>query len=253
MYYTQEAAQNLKNELIEVRKKYRGLLERFVRYEFECSKAEEYATHGYGRRLSVMVRCIENVYEMLPPDFSGIPDEDELTDVTINLHAFIQSTFGCCDNLAWIWVHERSIFYEDGSPPNPRDVGLRTKFLLKSMPETLKSYLDTKKDWYLRLKNHRDALSHRIPIYIPPHIVSNEFESEYQKLGIASFDALSLGDFEEYNKLEEKQKELTYFSPLFTHSFVEKSDFVFFHLQLLEDFNTIQGISEKILEEIRRC
>ncbi len=252
MYYSEEAAQKLNEDLLSIRAKYRDLLEKFVRHKFECSKAEEYATHGFGRRLRVMVRCIENVFEQLPPDFSGIPDEDELIDVTINLHAFIHSTYGCCDNLAWIWVHERSILHEDGSPPKPKDIGLRTNFLLGSMPQELKVYLDTKNEWYLRLKNYRDALSHRIPIYIPPHMVSSEFESEYLNLGKAADDALKYGDIEQYYNLEKKQKEIVNFVPIFTHSFVEKSDLVFFHRQMVEGFNAVQEISNKFLEELVR-
>lgn len=250
MFFTEDGVERMELQILEMKEKYKEILGKFVQRNYECSKAEEFAKHGYGRRLRVMVRCIENVYELLPPDYDGIPVEDTLIEATIYLHAFIHSTFGCCDNLAWIWVLEKSVTQNDGSHLTRNMVGLRTENLLKSYPNSLKSFLDTQEEWYLRLKDYRNALSHRIPIYIPPHIISREAEPEYLRIETAASEALNLGDLAEYFRLKGEQKKLAYFVPWFTHSFVEESDFVFFHPHMLNDFNTIYEISKKFLEEL---
>jgi hypothetical protein len=107
MYYSDEALNELKagNQTIDA--KLNHLIEKYFLLALKDSGAREFATHGYTRRLKVMVRCIDNVFRMIPPDRVGLPSRDELLDATINIQSFVFNVFGSIDNLAWIWVPEK--------------------------------------------------------------------------------------------------------------------------------------------------
>jgi hypothetical protein len=76
----------------------------------------------------------------------------------------LSAAYGCVDNLAWIWVHERGIAV------NRRHVGLRrhNKEVRNTFSPEFHSYLESLDSWFEYLVDYRDALAHRIPLYIPP-------------------------------------------------------------------------------------
>jgi hypothetical protein len=84
-------------------------------------------------------------------------------DATIYIQAFIMNAFGALDNLAWIWVTEKPLNVgkmETGLGPKCKSV--RASFT----PET-QAYLSELDDWFVHIVDFRDALSHRIALYIP--------------------------------------------------------------------------------------
>ncbi len=50
----------------------------------------------------MLVRAIDQVYEVLPPEKEYIPEHNEVMGATIAIQSFVLNTFGCLDNLAWI-------------------------------------------------------------------------------------------------------------------------------------------------------
>ena len=46
---------------------------------FTDARAHEYATQGLLRRLLIMARCIDVVFDILPPDRAELPTRDELS------------------------------------------------------------------------------------------------------------------------------------------------------------------------------
>src|SRR3546814_11603884 len=57
-----------------------------------------------------------------------------------------------------------------GQPLNRNDIGLRpkSKKVRASLPQELQDYLSGHDEWFRYLENYRDALAHRVPLYIPP-------------------------------------------------------------------------------------
>ena len=49
-----------------------------------------------------------------------------------------------------------------------------------------------------------------------------------------------------------EQEKLAVFNPIMTHSFEEEAKIVVFHAQLIADFNTIEELGRKMLEELDR-
>jgi hypothetical protein len=106
---------------------YERLMGEYLSLRFTNEAAYEYVRHGFLRRLGTIKRCIENVYSTYPPKRSDKPSRDECLDLAINLQSFIFNIFGAVDNLAWIWVKEKTIT-GGGRPLRDQQVGLRSRY-----------------------------------------------------------------------------------------------------------------------------
>jgi hypothetical protein len=135
----------------------------------------------------------------------------------------------------------------------PRDwVGFRkaNKFVRSNTTEKLSAYLDGLDKWFDHLEEFRHSLAHRIPLYIPPYIISPEKEEEYLKL--ADQMRQQITDRHEYDRLSLEQKALVVFAPVMMHSYAEKGKPVVFHAQLLANFATVEEFGHKLLDELGR-
>jgi hypothetical protein len=254
MYFSDRDIEELRRSHRQVAWKCQRLVERYLTLNYKDSRAREYAVHGFSRRLKTLVRCIDNVFKILPPDRTELPSSGEIFDAMINIQAFVFNVFGSIDNLAWIWVREKPVRNEDGSEIHKSKVGLgkgeKYEYVRGSFSPEFQQHLTGLKDWFDHLENFRHALAHRIPPYIPPYVVPKDNEAAHQQLGDRIAEAFRRLDFVEKKRLEAKQEALATFVPQMTHSFEEESAFVFFHPQLLTDFLTIEGLAENMLKEL---
>lgn len=254
MYYTKTNLKDFQIECSSLITKKDSLVKSYVFRDYESSKAREYATHGFIRRLQIMVRCIERVFDILPPDRTELADDDERQDAVINIQAFVFNVYGCIDNLAWVWVQEKKIANRDGSQIQKGHVGLRksNKTVRASFSPEFQKYLRALDDWFDYLDNFRHSLAHRVPLYIPPYVVPESKLDTYQAIESRIADAANRLDFKGLYRLEEEQKALGRFEPSMIHSFTESLGRVMFHPQMLADFNTIEELGRKILNELDR-
>ncbi len=254
MYFSQKVLQQLEKEYLTVSGKYGRLLVAYLKRSYNVAQAREHAHHGFSRRLKTLVRCIQNIFEILPPDRTDLPTSEELSDVNINLQASIFNVFGSVDNLAWIWAYEKGLTKADGSPIPNQWVGLRKKneLMRKSFSPEFLGYLNGLESWFDHLEDFRHAVAHRIPLYVPPYVIAPDKEAAYRDLEIRKSDAQNRGALEEYDGLSADQDALGVFRPIMTHSFEEGARPVVFHAQLLADFNTIEELGWKMLEELDR-
>ena len=252
MGYTQEQLESLRDDYRDVRQRCDRLVERCVMAQFRTDKAREYARHGLSRRLGVLVHCLERVFARLPPNTTKPPDAAEILDVTVFLQAFVFNVFGCIDNLAHVWVNEKVVLDKDGKALPDRWVGFRkdNKIVLESLPPTFREYLADLEPWFDQLENMRHALAHRIPLYIPPYVIPDDKLTEYHAIGTGVWEAIKLRDYGEADRLEKKQSALTSFEPFATHSFEENAPVVFFHRQMMSDYDYVEEISRRLLEEL---
>ncbi len=130
MYFTPDQIADLRGGLAEIQPKLSAARERIVRHPFQTPGAREHADHGLTRRLETLARCIERTFELLPPDLDETPEREQTLDAAINIQAFVVSAFGCCENIAWIWVHERGVLRPNGKPPVASQVGLGPNYSL---------------------------------------------------------------------------------------------------------------------------
>ena len=75
---------------------------------------------------------------MFPPETVRPPDRDILSDVQINLHAFVIIAYGIHDNWAWVYVLQHNLEAEIGGR---RRVGLFIDATQQRLPPALRDYL----------------------------------------------------------------------------------------------------------------
>ncbi|MHA1546961.1 MAG: hypothetical protein ACTSUY_11160, partial [Alphaproteobacteria bacterium] len=233
-------------------KKYEKLAIGYTMRIYTNEQAKEYATQGFSRRLKILTRCIKNIFERIPPDQVDLPIEESLSDTIINIHAFIVNIFACIDNLAWVIVNEKNIAMGNGKSLSKIDVGLgkKNKVVRRACSSEFREHLESMDNWFEYLENYRHALAHRIPPYIPPYAVTPENEGAFKSLDARMQNASLSGDLAEHESLSAEQRKLCFFRPWLMHSFVERSNPIVFHAQIIADFNTIDELGQKMLKEL---
>ena len=252
MTFSEADLDSLRRGRQEIHERYERLLLGFVNRHFENQRAKEFATHGFVRRLKTLQRCIDNVFEVMPPDRTDLPASEELSDAAIYIQAFVTNVFGITDNLAWVWVHETGLRREDGRALSRSSVGLRPGFdiVLRSLSPEFREYILTLEDWFEYLESFRHSLAHRIPLYIPPYNIRPDQLAVYRELGEQMEVAYNNRDFNEYERLEEEQSVLKEFRPYMTHSLAEEPNPALFHPQMIADFNTVYELGRRMLDEL---
>jgi hypothetical protein len=254
MYYSDDALKRLAEGYTALSGKLNVLLEKFIPLAVRNPRAREFARQGFPRRLKVMVRCIINVFDQIPPERTELPSRDELTDATINIQSFVFNVFGAVDNLAWVWMAENGQKRGDGTPIPNTHIGLgpQNESVRGTLSQDTQDYLKTLDEWFRHLANLRHALAHRIPLYIPPYVIEAKDERAYHEFETQMAAAGKRGDFNEYDRLSAEQLRLGRFRPWVQHSFEENSNPVVFHAQMLADFNTVDELAHKMLGEFAR-
>ena len=242
-----EDIKKIEDDLILLKSRYVKLVTNLFKLTgvLKNEKAKEYLLHGVMRRLGVIERCVENIYSKFPLRQETLLCGDELKDVDINLHAFFVNIFGLLDNMAWVSVCERN----RRKGINKKDVGLYKMSTQEILSDAFKAYLnsDRMKRWHDEyLKNYRDALSHRIPLYVPPKNLTSEQQRLVADIEEKRNKAIRDEDLSLMEKLQKEEDEIGTPSPFFVHSLTETDNrVVSLHKQVITDF----GIVEEIVGE----
>jgi hypothetical protein len=251
-YYEKQSLNILEDEFTTLQTRRESVVENLLNYQFTNARAEEYARHGVGRRISTVARCIRNVFELLPPNLETIPTIDETYDALIQLQTHIINVFGCVDNLAWMWVLETDLKAPDGTNLDRKEIGLRKrhKIVLGSLSKEVQAFLASIKKWFTYLEDYRHALAHRIPLYVPPFEIDPKNEPRIQELSrLLKMEAIKEGSRAKYQQLEKELDSLKFFRPFIMHSWSEARPMAF-HQQVLTDFKTIDVLTTKMIGEM---
>lgn len=132
-------------------------------------------------------------------------------------------------------------------------MGLFRNNTIRHLPQPLRDYLsqETIITWHEQyLKSHRDALAHRIPLYIPPAEFTPEEGELYGQLESEKLDLIKAMNWDRLDVLYEEQAAIGRPSFVFLHSYEEKPPQpVFFHPQLLCDGATIVEFGTLYMEQ----
>jgi hypothetical protein len=251
VFYSPEDVAELCRDAELVDARFRALRQDFIAASYHSTVAQEHAHHGFSRRLGTMARCVARLFDLLPPDLNSVPEDGVTIDAAIYIQAFIFNSFGCCENLAWIWVHERDIRDGQGRPLRPNRIGLgpNCNEVRETFSDSFRQTLAVYDDWFGYLKDYRDALAHRIPLYIPPWSIDPSLDDNYRALDAAATAALMAYDFDGNARLIAQRDALRHFTPVITHSLVSARP-IQLHPQLLNDFDAIADLGQGILSEL---
>lgn len=204
-------------------------------------RAREYMLHGVGRRLKLLGRCVRNVFHLFPPSRTIPLASDDLDEVQISLHAFVMNLYGLFENLAWAFVLRHDLEKKLG---DRRRIGMFLSTTQQYLPKPLKNYLtsETLLKWHKNyLKNYRDALAHRIPLYIPPATYGPEQAQEYETLNQSEWDYIYSHKWDELEQLRDRMNALGSACPMFVHSFGDEAGGkpIYLHPQMICDGKTV--------------
>jgi hypothetical protein len=253
MSYSAEQIADFSTSLEEWIARESDLSERLILRAYKHERSKTLAAHGATRRLRTLVRCIEQVYNLVPPATVS-PLQVEIEDAAVWLQAFMINTYGVIDNYARLWVWEADIQHK-GKSIKPMKIGLTPahKIVRQSLSTQMQAYLATTDDWFAYLENYRHALAHRIPLYIPPKRMDEDAAKEWRRLEVESLEALKARDMDRYGQLRGQQSLLGAFQPWMMHSFGPNENDgkpVLFHPQMICDLASVVEIGEKMLHEL---
>jgi len=231
----------------EIEAKYSDVKEGLERLHISCvtnsnalphgSRAGEYLLFGAGRRISVLRRSLSRIFDIFPIRLERPLPFWEITDVQIYLQASVMNLSGLFDNLAWTFVSFHDLERQVGGKFG---VGFQREETQQFLPQELRDYVlnEQHQTWHRDyLKNYRDALAHRIPLYIPPARFTHEENERYSELEIEKLTYLREHDFDRLARVEADQRMLGQPMPAFLHSFGEDGALtpILLHPQLLSD------------------
>lgn len=209
-------------------------------------KAKEYLFHGAARRLGIIERCVENIYSIYPLERTELLSYGELKDLDINIHAFFVNIFGLLDNLAWVLIHEKRLKIDK------KHIGLYMDKTQECFDKKFREYLNSEnmKKWHnVYLKNYRDALSHRIPLYVPPKTLTPDQKNHAALIENQINDSIRARDYMAVDKLHDTDDKIGSPCPFFIHSISEEENkYIVFHAQVITDFKTVEEIVEKFCD-----
>jgi hypothetical protein len=241
-----EDVKTIEEKLVLLKSRYAELVNKLhqIGSVLKNEKAKEYLFHGVARRLGVIERCVVNIYSIFPLRREQLLEWDELKDVAINLHAFFVNIFGLLDNMAWVVVYERN----RRKGINKKDVGLYKNTTQEILNDDFKQYLnsDRMKKWHDEyLKNYRDALAHRIPLYVPPKNLTPDQQNQVVDIEEKRNKAIKDRDVSLMDNLQKEEDSIGTPSPFFVHSLTETNNkVVSLHAQVITDFGTVEEILE---------
>jgi hypothetical protein len=213
------------------------------------ARIEEHLHFGAVRRVRVLKRSLENIFTLFPPTAKQLLGPDELSDVQINLHAFVMNLYGVFDNWAWAFVIRHDL---EAAIGKRQRIGLFIEATKKYLPPNILSSVSDPANsaWYEKyLKSYRDALAHRIPLYIPPADFTPEDSERFNQLQRELGESLRSSDLGRH--MEAKRQQMAIGRPSFkfltTLSDADELQPLWLHPQILTDARTVAEFGLRFL------
>ncbi len=271
--YTAEQITKLNTQYKTVKEEYDSLLMLhsqkspnigYKNWFYKTDKGYKYANHGVLVRLNLLQKCINNIFNLYPPNKNEKLNNEELDNINIFLHSFVINTSAIFDSIAW---H----LYEEEKTKTTNliniDIGIDKNKFKKQILEKDSKYqklidnLVKYKDKLKRQKKIRDSLVHRIPLALRPGYLSKEnyilYKQEMKKI-IKTNDKETnnqtknlIKGFNNYrNKkkmLDNKKDLLTVITPVVCFWNEEKEDNLILHFYLESTWKLIIEFIQKTL------
>lgn len=253
MNYDKEAAASIEEKYSELQSRYNDIfLETFAfSGRLKNERAKEFFQHGVGRRLEILKGCIDNMFRLFPVEQVEKLERSNRLAVEINLHAFLINVYGIIENLGLALAYENKLVGEQSKyNMHPKQVNLFNGKFQKLLHPTLAGYLrgETVVKWYKDYaKNYRDALAQRIPPYVPPSGLNDAEQKRFSDIEKELQTLSYWNDLARIEALRDEEETLGSAIALFVHSFSEKANLVYLHLQIVTDFLTIEELLRKVM------
>lgn len=242
MAYTNEQIDQFQRDLADALSALEDLAIKGAREAMDATddNVRRFLTHGIGRRLSVLKRSLDEIFRLFPLDRSHPLSHDETTQLQIYLHAFVINLAGVFDNFAWAFIHKHGL----GNRISRFGVSVFKDDTQRYLPEPILEFMKENEllNWHGDYaKHYRDALAHRIPLYVPPSLVSEAEAKEHQRLGEERLQLIAVGEYDLADEARDRQFGLGSPAFFFMHDIDPNKDaqMVWMHPQLLCDARTV--------------
>jgi hypothetical protein len=181
------------------------------------ANARTFMKFGAGRRLSMTFHAYRHISVIADPTRTQPLKHEEQQDLSRDLNVLYMHTRGILDNFAWSLLHERHPDAAAGM--HPMDVGLFSpKYRGKcSCFAEIEKQIDAHKDWNRDLKDRRDPVAHRIPLYIPPSQLNEREGETYRRLWERYGQEIAELRLDDANDTMEQMDNIGRFVPRFLH------------------------------------
>jgi hypothetical protein len=216
----------------------------------DSSPPANFLRYGVARRFDLIGNAIRNIYRIFPPERTSTLSREDLGDVQINLHAFVINLSGCFDAMAWAFVLKHGLLNKVGGPAA---VGMFPESTKRFLPKQISEYLNREdtSNWHKTyLKTYRDSLAHRIPVYVPPGVMSPEEATHYAAIEQLKMEALEKQDFALLDNLWNQQASIGQpcFFFLQTDANGKTTEPIWLHPQILSDTSALIDFGSLFLQ-----
>ena len=251
MNYTPKTLENLSEARPKIARRLESLMLTTLKEEqmTAVEEAAEYLRFGVGRRLSAMKHCLNTVFDLFPPQEVKPLRAEQLNIVQISLQAFVINLSGIFDNFAWAFVLRHGLQLKElankKGGPDRKKIGMFNPATKAFLPAELVAWTnDAKiKTWQADyLKSYRDALAHRIPLYIPPSRLTEAEAKRYGEMQTREIELIEGHRFDELEGLRAERDALGMSYPIYLET--PKGRKIMLHPQMLCDGLTVLEFGE---------
>jgi hypothetical protein len=221
----------------------------------QSEKAREHMKHGLARRLRILHLGLSKIVAVAYPRRRQPLSDDEQLDLTLHLNSFYLHIRGCLDNLAWCLVYELEIF---GPKPQEETVKFKVnlfddRFLkaLTSVAPDLAASVQQHEDWQRDLKDIRDPVAHRIPIYAVGAVLSAEEEERFQAIYHREEEARAVGALDLADSLFKELNDIGNYVPYFAQ-LPSTTEVRKVYPQVANDLSTILKLVDAVIGHLEK-
>ncbi|MEM7062855.1 MAG: hypothetical protein AAF572_06800 [Cyanobacteria bacterium P01_B01_bin.77] len=166
-----------------------------------CEGSKKHIHRGLIIRLLMMEKAILDLDSEVGN--SNEPLSHNLSiELTLLLNAYSLNLAGSLDNLAWALAYQHNLIkdIDKDNSKHRRLAQLVSKDFLKLLQEhrvgALHTMLEPLQKWYWDIREFRDPFAHRIPLYVPPAVCTEDDEQRAEEWDKQAAELMAAGEWE---------------------------------------------------------
>ncbi len=179
--------------------------------------AKYYMLYGAGRRLNMIFYAYQEITHVAYDKRTEPLSHDEQLILSREINIIYMHLRGVLDNFAWCLLYERQPELVDTIHRN--DVGLFSQKFRRQCAAFVEIEEKIKEHdaWHDEVQERRNPVAHRIPLYVPPSVITQEEAKSYHALDNRINDNLNSLKLDEARLALDEINTIGTFYPYFVH------------------------------------